>query len=501
MVMYMADSQNSLALGGSFAASSNLAGSAMTYPGLYGLLDRQSLTLGHSQLFQGTRYDSLTYAYPTLRRGTFGVGLFSLGSQPAPGRDSSGNLAGSFSQSEVMARFGYGSYILPQVAWGMNLSFLQRQLGSAQSGFSSVSLGAHYRGYHNLNTSLSVDNIASLKTGETEDKLSPGMRLSASYDIWPRMLTLGTELTTNPALEYRIGFQYALTDNFKLSLGRNNTTSGMGIELKVRNFRFDYNLGLNDLGYSNQIGLSTFFGRSRVESREELARGYFSLVRKLAGQGRYAEALQSLQNGQRYGQMPVEMRVLAQGLQALAAGQVYEMRGQGGLQTLARKGVSLYLDDKQQLARDVLLQVRAGDPRNMVVARLLALPGLGETERGGKTGESASELPKFTDVDPIKLKLFKTEEYFKKQQWDLALKECKDILAINPREVLAYVRLGSILYALGMKSEAAESWQYARRIDPTNPQVITAMQFMRQVGLDKDTGDLASHRIAAAEVR
>ena len=75
-----------------------------------------------------------------------------------------------------------------------------------------------------------------------------------------------------------------------------------------------------------------------------------------------------------------------------------------------------------------------------------------------------------------------------KQQWDLALKECRDILNINPKETLAYVRMGSIFYALGLKTNAFAAWKYAEKLSPNDPNVIKAVQFMEQQPKSKSSG-------------
>ena len=91
--------------------------------------------------------------------------------------------------------------------------------------------------------------------------------------------------------------------------------------------------------------------------------------------------------------------------------------------------------------------------------------------------------PSFVDIDPIRLKLFKIDEYFQKHQLDLALKECREIIELDPASVIAYVRLGSIYYSLGIKKEAVRAWEYAAKLDPTNADVKKSISFMRAEGL------------------
>lgn len=119
----------------------------------------------------------------------------------------------------------------------------------------------------------------------------------------------------------------------------------------------------------------------------------------------------------------------------------------------------------------MFLTIQAKDPSNEMVKRLIALV---------TRPEDLPTPPSFVDVDPIRLKLFKIDEYFQKHQLDLALKECREIIALDPSSVIGYVRLGSIYYALGIKLEAVKAWQYASKLDLNNADVRKALSFMRE---------------------
>jgi tetratricopeptide (TPR) repeat protein len=481
LTAYMANSQNSLSYGSSLDESRNDAAGAMAYPGRYALLDKQSLSLSNSSLSQGSSYDSIAYAYPTIQKGAFGVGLYRITSPSADQRDANGNITGSFQSSEMTMRAGYGNLLLPRLGWGSDVSIIQNNTANVKSGFMTAGVGVSYVGIKGISLNAAVDNVAYKTTGASDSALNPTLRIASTYNLWKDRILVGADISADPTINYHFGFQYAILDGLKLRIGRSNTISGIGLLLERWNFRFLYDVGMSALGDTQTLSISMFFGDPRSAIRESSARRYYDEARELAAQGRYADALMAMHNGHRYKEAPSEMRSFEEGLTALADAQVREMAGDNKIEVLARKGVRLFLAQKYSLARDIFMQVHTLDPKNIQIEKLLTLPGI-QSGDAGKEKESA--LPKFTDVDPVKLKLYKCQDYFAKQQYDLALRECKEVLDIDPREVMAYVRLGSIMYALGMKKEAVESWEYAEKLDPTNADVRKAIQFMQQSGVD-----------------
>jgi tetratricopeptide (TPR) repeat protein len=480
--MKLADWPSSVALGGSLSAYHRNAHTALAYPGLYGLLDRQNASVSYTSLFAGSAFNSVGFVYPSLTRGTFAVGGYQLASAPAEARGEDGKPAGSFKEQEMLVRVGYGDYITPEFGWGLNVSNLKRTLGSQQNGFATIGVGTHYAFPRSVSLGLSVDNVVASKTGDTEDKLNTGTRLNASYPLWDDVIMVGADATLTPAFDFRFGMEYFLNKAFSLRLGRNKDSSGLGFALETGRCSVEYNLGLHALGSTHQLTLSTRFGGSRSEERGRVAGELYRRASKLASLGRYDDALKPLREAERYQRAPQDMKALRSGLEKLVDAAVPTLAGGGDAHALMRKGAGYLMAGRSEMARNAFLQVKNMDPHNLYIERLLTLTGWKEGLDDPKDAARGS-LPAFVDVDPIKLKLFKTEEYFQKQQWDMALKECREILEINPREVMAYVRMGSVFYALGMKERARQAWTYVEKIDPSNPEVQKAVNFMRQSGL------------------
>ena len=365
-------------------------------------------------------------------------------------------------------RLVYGDRIYSQLAWGLNVDYF----GHSLEGESTRAIGGgaglqyHRGGFH---AGFAGDNLLQNMAGETSDRLPAGFRLNAGYTLFD-LLAVGLDAAVSPQVDLRVGAQYFLFDGLAVRLGRGENGIGAGIALKIRDYQFDYNLTVHDIGLAQQFGLSVFFGPSRAAQRETLAEEHYRQAREQSLAGRYTAALQSMTKAGRYQALPLDRRTFLTSLQALTAAGIQEL-DDAKPQSDLRKGVGYYLEQKPDLARSMFLTIQAKDPNNDMVKRLIALV---------TRPEDLPTPPSFVDVDPIRLKLFKIDEYFQKHQLDLALKECREIISLDPSSVIGYVRLGSIYYALGIKLEAVKAWQYASKLDPNSADVRKALSFMRE---------------------
>jgi tetratricopeptide (TPR) repeat protein len=474
-VIRLTDSPQSLAIGGSFAPIDRTAAGAFSYPGAYGLLRRASLSMSHTALFEGAAFDSAIAAVPTLRFGAFAVGASRLRSGEGQARDAAMNVTGSFFDEQTLLRAGYGNFLTPRIALGANLSYLRRSLAGVNNGFLSAGAGAHLSAFRALSIAASVDNAASRRHGGTDDRLPRVVRVSAASTLFRGTLLVGAESQFAGGLDIRGGVCYSPVPALGLFAGRSLRSSAAGIRLSAKDFQFNYSMGMHALGAMHQFSLSLPLGPNLEDRRRELAARMRNCAESAVAQGRYEDALGILEKSSRQEDLPIEAQALKDGLREVADAGVTSMEGPGERRGLLRKGIELYLRQEMELARSTLLQAEALNPRDASVKRLLALGGWRK-----KPVRLNLDPPEFSDVDPVQLKLFKCEQLFQQQQFDLALKECRDVLQINPREPLAYVRMGSIYYALGMKSEAVKAWSFAQDLAPEDREVQRAARFMRQ---------------------
>ena len=81
----------------------------------------------------------------------------------------------------------------------------------------------------------------------------------------------------------------------------------------------------------------------------------------------------------------------------------------------------------------------------------------------------------------------KTADYFEKRNLGEALRECQEIVLLEPESVGDLERLGSLYYAIGRKDKAVETFQRALKLDPKNKSI---KKFMSEKKLKlKSKGD------------
>ena len=482
----LSQSPNSASFGASLVPSQVRASDILAYPAYAGFADRKSAVFGHAVLSSDGAYDAAGFAYPTMQSGTWAIGLYRMMSGTADQRDALGNVTGSFADEQTMLRLAYGDRVRPRLSWGLNLDYFSHTLAGTASRTMSAGAGLQYRS-DRFSAGAAADNLIEKTSGETSDRLGAQGRLNLSATFFDR-LQIGLDAVVVPQLDLRAGLQYSVLDNFTVRLGRGEGGIGVGVGLKVRDYQLDYNMTIQDLGLAQQIGVTVFLGASRAAQHAARSEEKYREALLLVAAGRYALAAKSMAESGRYAELPLERRGYLESLQNLTKAGVQEL-GDEGFQPDLRKGIGYYLERKPELARVMFLTVQAKDPYNDMVKRLVALVS---------RPQDLPAPPSFVDVDPIRLKLFKIDEYFAKHELDLALKECRDIISLDPTSVIGYVRLGSIYYSLGIKAEAVKAWRYAATLDPLNADVRKAISFMRDEGISATESAPAAAPKAAA---
>ena len=82
----------------------------------------------------------------------------------------------------------------------------------------------------------------------------------------------------------------------------------------------------------------------------------------------------------------------------------------------------------------------------------------------------------------IAIKLYQAVRYFHKGEYDTVVKLCEEVIELDPKEVTAYIRIGSAYYALGVKSQAMKYWKKALEVSPGNKEVL---EFLEKISSGK----------------
>ena len=68
----------------------------------------------------------------------------------------------------------------------------------------------------------------------------------------------------------------------------------------------------------------------------------------------------------------------------------------------------------------------------------------------------------------IEVKLQRAVKYFNDKNYEKAIKECREVIEIDPNNEMAYVRLGSAYLMFGAQGEAKKIWEKALELNPKN---------------------------------
>ena len=68
-----------------------------------------------------------------------------------------------------------------------------------------------------------------------------------------------------------------------------------------------------------------------------------------------------------------------------------------------------------------------------------------------------------------------------RRNYDAAIRACKDALQLDPNNALAWTRLGSAYFASGDKTNAANAYKNALKLNPEDSKL---RQFVTQQGLE-----------------
>jgi tetratricopeptide (TPR) repeat protein len=82
------------------------------------------------------------------------------------------------------------------------------------------------------------------------------------------------------------------------------------------------------------------------------------------------------------------------------------------------------------------------------------------------------------DMNIVDQYLFAALNHIYEGRYDLAIQECTIVIDLQPKNILAWKRLGSGYYAIGKKDRARETWEKAMKIAPNDAEL---KQFIKQI--------------------
>ncbi len=306
-------SGRALALGRAYVALATDATAAYWNPAGLAQVDRPELSALHAALWEGTTYDFVGVALPSLAWGHWGAFGALLTSGGAERRDSENSVvAGSFGMTKAGLGLAFGYALFHDFSVGMSVKYIGRWLDSHTSGFLTGDVGIRWA------PSLPSGSVVALvvqqawvgRLGSTEDDLPRVVRLGVALPLpLAQMGVLSGDLEVRPgskaagSLQWRVGIETAPLGPLTVRLGLDAWELAGGVGFApggmLRDLRLDYGVAKHmDLGLSHRVSLSWQWGESILVERLELAKAAYARALKLlarhGGQVMRAEALEEV---------------------------------------------------------------------------------------------------------------------------------------------------------------------------------------------------------------
>ncbi len=275
-----------LSLGQAFTAAADDPTAVFWNPAGLEHVYQQSVSLFHATLFEGTLYDFLGYAYPTLRLGTFGFGIarIGIGGVPHTGNDNE-TLGPDISLDEYHGFFSYAK----RLPWDITAGFTVRAVRRAWAGINGekdtgigMDFGLLYKPQlfsasflQDWTIGLNIKNAFApqLNEGQAVDVFPLGVRFGVGKKIYmfeggsQLQILFDTDYSANRNLRFHFGTEYKFRDLGALRVGFDGFSPTFGAGMQYSIFQIDYAFGrVSPADYFSsvhQFSLSFNFGLNR----------------------------------------------------------------------------------------------------------------------------------------------------------------------------------------------------------------------------------------------
>ncbi|MBI4422210.1 MAG: UPF0164 family protein [Elusimicrobia bacterium] len=482
LVLELGANGRALGMGGAHVAVADDATSLYYNPAGLGHVSGQQVGFMHAALFEGASYDYLAYAQQT-GRGVWGAQMMRLSAGGVEGRDAENNVSGSVSYAETGLGIGYGFRGLAggRLALGSSFKMISRSLGSVSNRLYGLDVGVRFLprlGGGRLALGAVASNMMGVRQGDTSDALPRRVKLGVSGRLVDGLI-LTADVSHTGELEIGTEYGYRLI-TFRAGFADQGPTFGSGVRL-FESWKFDFALQNNaTLGNSARVSGAYQFGRAKAREREtarvtttlgsaEAALAERRYVDALALYDRTVEGAAPQRSGERWERLRTLVRELGLPQYPEAAKELRDGGEQGGL---GLKAVRAFMDKRDEDALLLAAAAAGTDARREVFGVLLQ--GIEKLTFQKASPEDITSVPRL-----VAMKMTRVVAEFKSRRFELAVKACEQALLLAPDSPVAHERLGSVLFALGQKGRALESWKESLRLKPDN---AVLKDFLKRVG-------------------
>jgi len=480
-------SARSMGLGNAGVAARIDSFSGYYNPALLAKIERKEIGVFQSNLWENTNYSFLSYVHPLLQKGCFGFYLLQLKNGGAVKTDESNIVSGTFDFNQMAVGLNYGKDISSLLSWGLSLKTLNSTLDRYSQTFITFDTGFYYKINSYLNSGANFQNIISYTSSDTDDTLPMILKIGFEGKIIPEKINVFFDITNNIFKGkmfdfYSLGFELQPLKILYLRIGKNNNeiTGGFGIE-KTELLNFDYAISLhNEFGSSHKISLNFKFGKpvklEKIAETPETPEIETPVVKQLTEEelkefqdayqnaidsyrrGLFSKALDDFTTARKIDFTDSDIPLYLERLK-LVVQIIPQCISPGKTNDLIRRGVTYFVEGNGENAVKVIAYALSLEPENFTVSRLL-------TRIEEYTKIRTEKIQSVEGMSLVDQKLYEVLVNFRKKDYSKVIDLCKEILILEPDNVLAYKRLGSAFYALGEKTKAKEVWKKALEFGP-----------------------------------
>jgi hypothetical protein len=222
------------------------------------------LTFLHTSLFEDTTYDFVSFAYPALKLGTFGIGVSLLRSTGFEGRSDVNEATGNFDENDLAVMLSYGKILLDKLSAGATVKIIYQQISIYKDIGVGLDLGVKYQLFDFVIFGAVLQNV-----------IPPSVKLKDDVDTFPFAVKAGTCLrlfdgTVNLNIDadktgvrdikLRGGVEYMPLKFLAIRAGIDETEITGGIGLSHLGYSLDYAIASLSLGISHRASFTVAFG-------------------------------------------------------------------------------------------------------------------------------------------------------------------------------------------------------------------------------------------------
>lgn len=522
-------------MGESHISVSGDAYSSYWNPAGLAAVETPELAATYNSSFEDVNTQYVAAAWPLEYGSTLGLAITRLTVAPFQGYDAGGVKTRSIDSSDMAVGLSYGRALYkdeisrPVFSAGGAVKYISERLDNVPATAFAVDAGAIYyirpSNYWMSNlpgqefrVALAVRNIGSgLKFDKGSSPLPASVSLGGSWHSHPGgsgslILSLDNVLEAGDGYHAALGAEYTAFQLLSLRAGYRTAQdigsgirAGVGFHLSFADL--DYSMSpFGDLGSMHKFGLSMKFGaakaaqplsgetsraakakliapKQKIEQLDLYAKDFLALAQKDLGATRYVSAMDNMKKAFN---LEPELRAGEWGAKEKRLGAI--VAGLKLREISAREKRFSPGPEQANVGAEAVLAYANGQD---LKALLLSQAAYGANIRGDAVFEElvylVSDLVKIhvrrDEILPkavlVKEKLKKAARGFYIQQFDMAAKECEEVVLLDETNHMAWTRLGSAYYMMSDKERAKKAYLKALEI---NPDDLITLEFVRKQG-------------------